>query len=88
MAALLQIVVMAAIVATMLVWPAGIVLALVLNLFGVGIDAFVTFGGALNRFTGLVALWVLAFAGAVPYAVFVAFNAPVGARSFPWQKKR
>jgi hypothetical protein len=88
MAALLQIVIMAAIVATMLVWPAGVVLALALSLFGVGIDAFITFGGALNRFTGLVALWVLAFAGAVPYAVFTAFNAPVGARSFPCQKKR
>ena len=88
MAALLQVALMAAIVATLLVWPVGIVLALVLSQFGIALDAFITFGGVLNRFTGLAALWVLAFAAAVPYAVFVAFNAPVGARSFPWQKKR
>jgi hypothetical protein len=79
---------MAAIVATLLLWPVGILLAGVFGLFGVPLEAFVTFGGVLNRYTGLLAWWLIAFAGALPYSVFVAFNAPIGARSFPWQKKR
>ena len=79
---------MAAIAATLVVWPVGIVLAVVLSFFGIPLEAFVTFGGALGRFAGLLAWWLLGFAAAVPYAVFVAFNAPVGARSFPCQKKR
>jgi hypothetical protein len=88
MAALGQIALMAAIAATLVVWPAGIVLAVALSFFGIPLESFVTFGGALSRLTGLLALWLLGFAAAVPYAVFVAFNAPVGARSFPCQKKR
>jgi hypothetical protein len=87
-AALLQIVVMAAIAATLLAWPVGIVLAVVFSFFGVPLESFVTFGGVLNRITGLLALWLIGFAVALPYAVLVAFNAPIGARSFPWQKKR
>ena len=79
---------MAAIVATLLLWPVGIVLASVFGMFGVPLEAFVTFSGALNRYTGMLAWWLIAFAGALPYAVFIACNAPVGARSFPWQKKR
>ena len=88
MAALLQVVLMAAIAATLFAWPVGIVLVVLFSFFGVPLESFVTFGGALNRVTGLLALWLIGLAVALPYAVVVAFNAPIGARSFPWQKKR
>jgi hypothetical protein len=74
---------MAAIVATLGAWPIGIVLAGVFSVFGVPLESFITFGGVLNRVTGILALWLIAFAAALPYAIFVAFNNPVGPKSYP-----
>ena len=65
---------MAAIVATLLYCPAGLVLALLLALFGVSFQAALTFGGSLNTFAGLAAWWLLAFVAACVYSVW----------SFPW----
>jgi hypothetical protein len=61
---------MAAIVATMLYPPVAIVLGLLLGLFGVPLDAVVTFGGAINTYAGVLAWWLVAFALALVYAAF------------------
>ena len=68
---------MAAIVATLVYWPASIALALLLNVFGVSLDAVATFGGAFNMPVGLFVWWLLAFAGSCIYAACV----------FPWWNK-
>lgn len=68
---LLQMAVMAAIVATLLYPPLGIVLWLLLGLLGVPLEAFVTFGGAIGLYAGMLAWWLVAFALALTYAVFV-----------------
>jgi len=65
---------MAAIVATLLYGPVGLVLALALALFGISFQAALTFGGAVGTFLGLAAWWLLAFASACVYAAF----------TFPW----
>ena len=70
--------VMAAIVATMLCPPAGIMLALLLRLLGVPLVSFVTFGGALNPYLATLAWWSVAFALALIYAVL----------AFPWAETR
>lgn len=69
---------MAAIVATLCYWPIGIAIAVVFVLFGVPLDAFVTFGGALNRYAGMAAWWLIFFAPALLYAALV----------FPWDQTR
>jgi hypothetical protein len=69
-----QMAVMAAIVATMLYPPVAIVLGLLLGLFGVPLDAVVTFGGVINTYAGMLAWWLAAFALALVYAAF----------AFPW----
>ena len=71
---LLQMAVMAAIVATLLYPPVAIVLALLLALFGVPLEAFVTLGGAIGTHAGMLAWWLVAFVLALTYAAFV----------FPW----
>jgi hypothetical protein len=69
---------MAAIVATLLYWPVGIAMVLVLKMFGVSFEAVLTFGGTFNNtLLGLVAWWMLAFAGSCIYAVC----------AFPWEEK-
>ena len=68
--------VIAAIVATLCYWPVGIVIALVLALLGVPLDSFLSFGGALNRFVGMAAWWLIFFAPALVYAALV----------FPWEQ--
>lgn len=73
-ASVFQMALMAAIVATLLYWPAGVVAGALLGLLGVPIDSFVTFGGAINRFAGLAAWWLIAFAAALAYASV----------AFPW----
>lgn len=70
--------VMAAIVATLLFLPVGAVLALSLfAVLGVSFRGFVTFGGALNDFAGVLAWWTLAFLAALVYAALVP---PMGKR--------
>jgi hypothetical protein len=69
-----QMLMMGAIVATMLYWPLGIVVALVLVLCDVPLGPIATFGGTFNTFLGLLAWWLLAFVGASIYA----------ACAFPW----
>jgi hypothetical protein len=77
MAVLPQAALMAAIVATLFYWPAGIVAALLLAAFGVPLDAVLSFGGHLGRLAGLFAWWLLAFVGACTYTVCV----------FPWSER-
>lgn len=78
MRAVSQLTVMAAIVASLLYVPLGALLALVSYAFSVPLSALMTFGGALNNvLLGLLAWWLVVFAGAYVYAAFV----------FPWREK-
>jgi hypothetical protein len=69
---------MAAVVATLCYWPLGVVIASLLATLGVPVDTLVSFGGALNRYAGMVAWWLIFFAPALLYAVLV----------FPWDQAR
>ena len=69
---------MAAIVATICFGPMGIAIASVCALLGVPVDALVTFGGALNHFTGIAVWWLMFFAPALVYTALV----------FPWEQTR
>ena len=80
-----QLVVMAAIVATLLYVPAGLALLLLLALFGIPIDAVVTFGGFFNTLLGLFAWWLLAFAIA---CIYVACAFPWGDKVLAWPRKK
>ena len=63
---------MAAIVTTMLLFPAGALIALVLSLaFGISPHEFVTFGGTFNEPLGVIAWWLVAFVPASIYSWFV-----------------
>ena len=73
-----QLVVMAAIVATLLYWPLGLVAALALYLAAIPFEAFLTFGGALNRPSGMLAWWLIVFVVALVYAAIV----------FPWDMRQ
>ena len=75
LAVLGQVAVMAAVVATLVYFPLGIALALVLPPLGVTFDALLTFGGAMHFVVGMVAWWALIFAGACFYAGWM----------FPWE---
>jgi hypothetical protein len=66
--------VMAAIVATLVYWPACLALALLFKVLDRSPDTLVTFGGALTTFSGLLAWWLIAFALALAYAAW----------AFPW----
>ena len=68
---------MAAIVATLAYFPVGLLLALALRIAGVSVHAWLTFGGALHAFLGLVAWWLLFFLGSCVYTAWV----------FPWDEK-
>lgn len=64
-----QTMVMAAIAATLMCLPVGALLALLAYaVLGISFHAFLTFAGALNNFTGVLAWWALAFLAALPYA--------------------
>ena len=76
--AIWQMVLMAAIVATLLYLPLGAILALGLGLFSVPVESLVTFGGLLGMAAGVIAWWLLAFAAALTAAAFV----------FPWDVKQ
>lgn len=80
-----QVAVMAAIVATLVYIPLGILLALVLRLFGVPFDTLLTFGGVIHEVLGLLLWWVFAFAGACGYAAWVF---PWGDKVFAWPNKK
>jgi hypothetical protein len=72
--ALGQMTVIGAIVATMLYFPVGIALVIVLHFAGIGFEALCTFGGRLGMATGIAAWWLIFFAGGLVYA----------ACFFPW----
>lgn len=72
-----QIGVMAAIVASLVYFPVAVLLALVAHFTRISLYAFMTFGGALNTFSGLLAWWLVAFAGACIYAII----------AFPWTEE-
>ena len=65
---------MAAIVAAMVYFPLGVLLALVAYLAGIGFSGFVTFGGTVGFFVGAGLWWLVFFAAALIYAVCL----------FPW----
>ena len=69
-----QFAVMTGIVATLVYFPLGIALALILHPLGITFDALLTFGGAMHFVFGLLAWWLLTFAGACGYAACM----------FPW----
>jgi hypothetical protein len=66
-----QVASMAAIVATLCYWPLGLAIAAVLSVVGVPVDAFLTFGGALNRYAGMALWWLIVFAPALLYAALL-----------------
>ena len=72
-----QLAVMGAVVATLMYLPLGIAVAMVFGLFGFSLESVVTFGGALNIYSGLFAWWLLVFGGACIYATC----------AFPWDKR-
>ena len=64
-----QVMVMAAIVATLMYLPVVAILALsAFAVLGISFDAFLTFGRALSGFQGLLVWWTLALLAALPYA--------------------
>ena len=77
MTSLSQVAVMGAIVASLLCLPVGMALALVLGLFGVSLEALVTFDGTFSIHSGLFTWWLLTFGGACIYAQC----------AFPWEEK-
>jgi hypothetical protein len=69
---ILQMLVMAAIVTTALFVPLGAIVALVaFGLFGVALQALVTFGGSLPAAAGVAAWWLILFVPALVYAAYV-----------------
>jgi hypothetical protein len=68
---------MAAIVTTLLFVPVAAILAGLLFLAGISLEAVVTFGGALNAVQGLLAWWALGFLPAAAYAAY----------ALPWSRK-
>ena len=85
MASLVQLVVMAAIVATLAYFPLGLALVFIFRIAGVGVEALITFGGTLGMLVGLVAWWLLVSTGAL---VYVAFMFPWGDKAFGWPRKK
>lgn len=66
-----QLVVMTAIVATILIVPAGALVALGCLLAGVSPLAVLTFGGHMHAAAGIVAWWIIALLPAAIYSVSV-----------------
>ena len=66
-----QMVLMAAIVTTALFLPVATILVLLASaLFGVSLLGFITFGGFLNLFEGVLAWWAIFFLPALVYAAY------------------
>lgn len=70
-----KIAVLAAIVAVLLYLPAAVLLLLVAQFTGISFQAFITFGGVFNTFSGLLTWWLVAFAASCVYA----------SMAFPWE---
>ena len=85
MATLGQLAVMAALVATMAYFPFGLALIFLLRIAGLGYETLITFGGSFGLFVGLIAWWLLVFAGAFIYA---AFMFPRRDKEFGWPGKK
>jgi hypothetical protein len=79
LAALPQMAVMAAIVATLVYLPAVVALALISRAAGISFDAWLTLDAALHPALGLLAWWLVVFVGSCGY---VACEFPWGDRSF------
>jgi hypothetical protein len=71
-----QMSVMAAVVATLAYVPLALVLALVLRLIDIPLDALLTLGGTVHAALGLLLGWLLVFAAACGYAAWL----------FPWSE--
>ena len=72
-----RLVILAAICASLLYWPAALVIVLCFALFGVAPEGVVTLGGSLGVFSGMLAWWLFLFIGVLPCLVCV----------FPWNVK-
>jgi len=66
-----QILVMAAIVATLFLAPAAGLVWVACALLGMSFEALVTFGGSLNAPAGMAAWWALSFIAASAYAALM-----------------
>ena len=77
-ASLSQLAMTGAVLATLLYVPAGIALALAFGLFGVPLETFVTFNGALEIYEGLCAWWLLAFGAGLAGKALSAANSAAG----------
>jgi hypothetical protein len=78
-----QLTVMAAIVTTLMCGPVGALLALFcFAVLDISLHAFVTFGGALNGFQGLLVWWALGFLPALAYAAYVLPWSPYSKNKF------
>ena len=67
-----QMVLMAAIVATALLVPAGAILALLgFALFGLSLQGFITFGGSIAAAPGLALWWAILLLPSLVYAAYV-----------------
>jgi len=63
---------MAAVVTTLMCWPVVALLAgISYAALGISFHRFMTFGGTLGGFQGLLAWWALAFVPALVYAAYV-----------------
>ena len=72
LAALPQMFVMAAIVTSALLVPvAGLLALMAFLLFGVPLSGFVTFGGALGLFQGVLAWWGMLLVPVLVYSAYV-----------------
>jgi hypothetical protein len=69
--------VMAAVVASLVYWPAGILVALACALIGVSPQAILTFGGGMGTLYGMLGWWLILFVLSLPYAAWF----------FPWDAK-
>jgi hypothetical protein len=69
-----RIVVVTAIIASLVYWPAAIAAVLAFGFVGVPAESLVTLGGRLGIFSGMLVWWVLLFLVVLPFAV----------RAFPW----
>ena len=87
-----QLLVMAAVVATLLYWPLGIVLAVVFAIVGVPLEGLLTFGSRLGVFAGMLIWWLIGFAVALAYSacVFPWGAGPIASspKDSPWPRKK
>jgi hypothetical protein len=82
--ALSQMAVMAAVVATLVYLPVFVALALGFRAFGIPFESWVSFGASLHPALGLLAWWLIVFAGSCGYA---AWAFPWGDNVFGWPRR-